>query len=96
MDVARLACAGDTYCLYLADYREHLPVNTRLVSLAEALGWIEHQAIGLRGDALLGVLLLSGNDIDIPEVAVREAEWLGLLNIPAGHCDRSGISDRRA
>jgi len=79
MDEEHLDCAGDSYCLDLPDQREHLPVNTRLVALVEALGWIDHQSVGLRGDAVLSGLLPSGNDIDVPEVAIGEAQRLGQL-----------------
>ena len=39
----------------------------------------EDHAAGRRGDAVLSGLLPSGNDIDVPEVAIGEAQRLGQL-----------------
>lgn len=83
MDETALEVGGSACCLYLDSYRATLAANTRLVALAGASDGHEHETTDLRGDGLLSGLTSTGDDIDVPEEAVRLARSLGLVREPA-------------
>lgn len=77
LDEVPVDLQGHPCCVYLNAHRGALVLNTRLISLVQALGWVTPQDVDLRGDALLSGLMPTGDDTDVPEAVLHAARRVG-------------------